>query len=255
MKRKKKKAEEEAGKRDLFIVGYTALSLILLAFFICIDSMATLTEKRVQKGMYSVKSAFGVLPGESTKIIGNKLIPIENFSLEGIDLETVRSLLEVIKSLNLTNDDISLGVTKRGLVLSLKGDLLFAPGSVDLKPGSYPILDQAAKLIASCPNKIRIEGHSDNIPIKNKRFSSNFELSAARALSVLEYFTRIKGLPAGRFYAVGCGEYRPLFPNDTKEHRAKNRRVWIIFEGTPRWSRLNRIDIHGFTFKIKEFLR
>jgi chemotaxis protein MotB len=143
-----------------------------------------------------------------------------------------------------------LGIINRGLVLSLQEDLLFSKGGIKLKPASYPLLHQAAKIIRSCKNRIRIEGHADNSPVRGKRFSTNFELSAARALTVLRFFTEVEKIPERRLYAMGCGEYRPLFPNDTPEHRAKNRRVWIIFEGKPKRRQANQINIHGFDFRI-----
>ncbi len=248
MAKKRRKQEEEEPKKDMFIVCYTALSLILLAFFICLNSMATFTEERVQKGMYSVKTAFGVLPG-SLPGFGNKPIPLENYSIEGITPEVINEFLSYIQTTYLGNS-VFLGIISRGLVLSLKGDLLFAEGSTKLKPESYPILHKAAQIIRSCNNRIRIEGHSDNLPVKGKRFSSNFELSAARAVTVLRFFTEVEKIPENRFYAVGCGEYRPLFPNDTPEHRAKNRRVWIVFEGKLKRKHMNQININGFKFRI-----
>ncbi len=246
--RKKKKQQEEPEKKDLFIVGFTSLSLILLAFFICLNSMATLTEERIQNGIYSVKTAFGVLPGNRPGL-GNRPVPVEEYSIEGLTEELIDKFLGDIKGLNL-GDRVFLGVTSRGLVLNLDGDLLFKKGSAKLNPKCIPLLHKAANMIRSCTNRIRIEGHADNSPVRGGRFSSNFELSAARALAVLRYFTQVEGIPEKRFYAVGCGEYRPLFPNDTPEHMAKNRRVWIIFEGKPKKRYSNQIEIHGFKFKI-----
>jgi len=154
-----------------------------------------------------------------------------------------------ISSLDLGNR-VFLGVISRGLVLSLSGDLVFKKGSTKLNPKCIPLLHKAAEMIRSCNNRVRIEGHADNSPVRGGRFSSNFELSAARALAVLRYFTQVEGIPEKRFYAVGCGQYRPLFPNDTPEHMAKNRRVWIVFEGKPKRKQSDQIEIHGFKFRI-----
>ncbi len=246
---KKKKRQEEEAKKDLFIVGYTSLSLILLAFFICLNSMATLTEERVQKGMYSVKTAFGILPGSMSLSLGKRPMPVQLYSIEGISKEVIERLTETINSLGL-RDDVFLGVISRGLVLSLKSDILFPKGSVHLKPEAYKLLHEAAKVIRLCKNRIRIEGHTDDLPVRGGRFKTNFELSAARALSVLRYFTEVEKIPEKRLYAVGCGQYKPLFPNDTEEHRARNRRVWIIFEGKPKRMFYDRIKVKGFEFKI-----
>ncbi len=244
MARKKKKNQEEEQKKDLFIICYTALSLILLAFFICLNSMATLTEERVQNGIYSVKTAFGVLPG-SQPGFGNKPVPVQLYSIEGLTEDLIRKFLNNVQGFG---DNVFLGVIKRGMVFSIRSDLLFPKGSTKINPGYIPLLHKVAEVIRSCRNRIRIEGHSDNTPVRGKRYTSNFELSAARAVSILRYFTEVEKIPDSRFYAVGCGEYRPLFPNDTPEHRAMNRRVWIIFEGKPK--KKNEIEIKGFRFKI-----
>ncbi len=249
--KKRKKPQEEEEKKDLFIICYTALSLILLAFFICLNSMATFTEERVQKGMYSVKTAFGILPG-SRPGFGNKPVPVENYSIEGISEETINQILRIIKSSHI-GSDMFLGIISRGLVLSMKGDLLFPKGSARLRPEAYHLLHKAAQVIRRCKNRIRIEGHADNSPVRGGKFSSNFELSAARAITVLKFFTEAEKIPEKRLYAVGCGEYRPLFPNDTPEHMAKNRRVWIVFEGKPIKKHSDQINIHGFNFRIGGF--
>ena len=237
--------------KDTFIVVYTSLALILLAFFVCITSMATVTEERVKKGICSIKKSFGVLEGKGS-ILGNDLAPLSEYRVEGINERALDYLRSLIYNLNLSNE-IKLGISKHGLVLALSGDLLFPAGSASLNPKIYPILDEAANLIASSSNRVRIEGHTDSTPIRSRRFASNFELSAARALAVMKYFIENKGLPRDRFIAVGCGEYHPLFPNDTKEHRAKNRRVWIILEGKPKRIRSNWVSIRGFIFKVREF--
>ncbi|RLB11554.1 MAG: hypothetical protein DRG27_00945 [Deltaproteobacteria bacterium] len=246
--RKKKKKQEEAEKKDLFIIGFTSLSLILLAFFICLNSMATLTEEKIQNGIYSVKTAFGVLPG-SRPGFGNRPVPVEIYSVEGISEELIDRFLKEINEFNLGNN-VFLGVISRGLVLSITGDILFQRGSTKLNPKVIPLLHKAAKMIRACENRIRIEGHSDSSPVKGISFSSNFEVSAARAISVLRYFTEVERIAENRFYAVGCGQYRPLFPNDTPEHMAKNRRVWIVFEGKPKKRHSDEINIHGFNFRI-----
>ena len=237
--------------KDTFIVVYTSLALILLAFFVCITSMATVTEEKVKKGICSIKKSFGVIEGKGN-ILGNDLASPSEYRVEGINERALDYLRSLIYNLNLSNE-IKLGISKHGLVLALSGDLLFPAGSTSLNPKIYPILDEAANLIASSSNRVRIEGHTDSTPIRSRRFASNFELSAARALAVMKYFIENKGLPRDRFIAVGCGEYHPLFPNDTKEHRAKNRRVWIILEGKPKRIRSNWVSIRGFIFKVREF--
>jgi len=252
----RKKQIEEDKKTDTFIVSYAALATILLAFFICMSTMATIIEEKVMKGFNSIRTSFGVAGGQVSPVEG-MLGALEEFTLEGVDHQAILQLEQFVKR-HFFNQEVRLGMTKRGLVLALSADLFFAAGSAQLNPRIYPILDKAAMLIASCKNQVLIEGHTDAVPIHSSRFISNWELSVARALSVLRYFVEERNLNKKRFVALGYGSTRPLFPNDTPEHRAKNRRVWIILKGTPRpvqRTATEEVSIRGFIFKVKEFLR
>ncbi len=112
--------------------------------------------------------------------------------------------------------------------------VLFASGSAELDHQAKEVLNDLAELISTLPQecKIIIEGHTDNVPIRTKEFANNMELSIARAISVLNYFTEVKGLPPERFAIVGYGEYKPIAPNDTEENKARNRRIEIIISRT-----------------------
>ena len=105
--------------------------------------------------------------------------------------------------------------------------MLFNLGSANLNPNIFELLDLAIDVTKGWPNSIRIEGHTDNIPINTDKYPSNWELSSARALSVLKYFIG-NGISPEKISATGYGEYRPLVPNNTVENRAKNRRVEIF---------------------------
>ncbi|MDL1969682.1 MAG: OmpA family protein [Candidatus Desulfofervidaceae bacterium] len=252
----RKKQIEEEKKVNTFIVSYSSLVTILLAFFICMTTMATIIEEKVMRGFLSIRTSFGVAGGQVSPVEGT-FGPLEEIVLEGVDHQAVILLEQFIKR-HFLNGEVRLGMTKRGLVLALNADLVFSPGSARLSPRIYPVLDRAAMLIASCKNQVVIEGHTDAVPIKSSRFPSNWELSIARAVSVLRYFVDEKGLAKKRFVAVGYGSTRPLFPNDTPAHRAKNRRVWIVLKGTPRpvkRTAAKEVSIRGFVFKIREFLR
>lgn len=130
---------------------------------------------------------------------------------------------------NITAQKIRIMFTERAV--------LFASGSAELDSNAINILDDLSELIKILPetNRIIIEGHTDNVPIKTKEYANNMELSIARAISVLNYFTKVKGLPPERFAIVGYGEFRPVDmstdiakANDTEEKRARNRRIEII---------------------------
>lgn len=107
--------------------------------------------------------------------------------------------------------------------------VIFSPGSDELEPKMLWLLSELAeRLRILAENEIIVEGHSDNTPLSpGSKFSSNWELSIARALSIIHYLTEIEGLVPERFVPIGYGEFQPLFPNDTPAHRAQNRRIEI----------------------------
>jgi chemotaxis protein MotB len=120
-----------------------------------------------------------------------------------------------------------LDISEQFVKITLETPVLFNIGSAELNPKMLKILDDIARIIKLLPNRIIIEGHTDNLPVTGGKYSSNWELSIARALSVLEYFTVVKGLPAEKFTIAGYGEYKPIAPNDTEENRSLNRRIEI----------------------------
>jgi chemotaxis protein MotB len=119
-------------------------------------------------------------------------------------------------------------MTKDGLTLSLSeqdGVACFESGKADITDQGKTVLSKIAPVLASLPNDIVIEGHTDNVPIHTSVFDSNWELSTARATNILKYLVSHDGLPPNHVSAVGYGEYKPLASNDTLEGRQKNRRV------------------------------
>jgi chemotaxis protein MotB len=122
---------------------------------------------------------------------------------------------------------------KRELIISLLSDKqLYDSGSADLKPETERILDEVYLQLKTRQNEVRVEGNTDNVPIANAQFPSNWELSAARATGVARYLVEHDGLAPRRISALGYGEYRPRVPNDTDAHRAENRRVDVVILDT-----------------------
>ncbi len=116
---------------------------------------------------------------------------------------------------------------KRWIEVEIKSSILFDSGSAELASGSQPVLRKLAETLAPLNNTIHVEGFTDNVPIDNFEFRSNWELSAARAASVVHLFTRL-GVKPERMAAIGYGEYRPIADNDSAEGRSRNRRVVLV---------------------------
>lgn len=126
------------------------------------------------------------------------------------------------------SDAVHIRREDRGLVVSIVSDqVLFVPGSADLRPEGREILDGLADALLELPNHVAIEGHTDDVPISTARFPSNWELSTARSTSVLQYFLQRYDFPPDRLTAAGYAEQRPVAANDSVAGRAQNRRVDI----------------------------
>jgi len=120
-----------------------------------------------------------------------------------------------------------LEINDKMIRILLTAPVLFDTGGAELQKEAIEGLGQIANSLKSLPNKVVVEGHTDNIPIQRGKYTTNWELSIARAVSVIDYFTKVKGLSSDKFIVAGYGEFRPLYPNDTPENRAQNRRIEI----------------------------
>lgn len=148
-----------------------------------------------------------------------------NTNRDAVEFKNIENLLK--KGLENT-DEISMTRESRGLVIRLKDTILFDAGSDIIKDKARLTLDKIAEILKKTPNSIRIEGHTDNQPIKTSKFPSNWELSTARATNIIRYLINNHKFNPDKLSAVGYGEYMPLENISTKENDALNRRVDIV---------------------------
>lgn len=155
---------------------------------------------------------------------------IEELSKTLDELSGAKKFLEDKLSQEIKDKQVRLQMMEKGLVITFVADVLFDSGKAKLKPESYPIMDKVAAFLKEDVPDLNtgIEGHTDNEPIKYSGWKSNWELSTARALSVLHYLVDEKGISPGRLSAIGYGEYRPVASNETKDGRQLNRRVEAV---------------------------
>ncbi|MEN8262111.1 MAG: flagellar motor protein MotB [Nitrospirota bacterium] len=116
----------------------------------------------------------------------------------------------------------------RGVIISIMDKFFFETGSADLKESSKGLLDKIFLAVSKYKNMIRIEGHTDNIPIGTNKYPSKWEVSASRAINVAKYFVKKHGIQPGRISTSCYSSYKPVVSNDTPEGRSKNRRVDIV---------------------------
>lgn len=146
------------------------------------------------------------------------------------ELDQARKLLEERLKQEIADKQVKIQMLEKGLVITFVSEVLFDSGKAKIKPEANESLDKVARVLKeTVPDlDVGIEGHTDNVPIKVSGWKSNWELSSARAMSVLHYLVDKKDIAPNRVAAIGYGEYRPVASNDSKEGRRQNRRVEIV---------------------------
>ena len=220
---------------DRWLISYADLVTLLLALFTTLYAASTIDAQKLGPLSSSIREAFDAppataVPGAAPAIVAPVTVVAGAPPGEDLQLRLARDLAEAIKL-----DRVRMHRDARGLILSLPEEAAFAVASSDVSGEARQMVDRIAAAVAPTPNSIRIEGHTDDVPIRTSRFQSNWELSTARASAVVEYLVTTSGLAPGRLSAAGYGEFHPRVPNDTPENRAANRRIDIvILNGDPR---------------------
>lgn len=205
---------------------------LLLCMFVLLFSMATLDARKFREVVISMRSALGVLPGARVPHEGPSLeaeiLRQQLMREEEIAMTTLLERLEdYIREQGLEAD---LKVTREtpGIVIRFADTVLFDLGRDELKPEARSLLERMAAFLGGEEYHVRVEGHTDNLPIRTERFPSNWELSTARATRVVRFLAETKAMDPTRLSAVGFGEFRPLVPNTSEANRALNRRVDLV---------------------------
>ncbi len=228
----RKRRHEEHENHERWLVSYADFITLLFAFFTSMYAISSVNEGKFRILSEALVIAFNSSIYTSAKQEeGTKIVKIKRPSLTdefrkrftGDYQRLMTALQDQIK-----NKKLSLLLDERGIIVRINEGVLFEPGSDRLVEEGYGVLDEVALALKDLPNQIRIEGHTDNIPIKTERFPSNWDLSSARALRILKYFIKFFDYDPRRLSAVGYGEFRPIASNDTPSGRARNRRVDIL---------------------------
>ncbi len=233
MARKEKKEEAKSGAPE-YMLTYGDMMTLLLCFFVMLLAMSTIDPNRFMVAASSFQNAFsGVLKEFPTiPIHKNILIPRLGGDEQNkrMAIEAARQIKETVKKEDL-EEAIKVKVTEKGIAIKIADPVGFDIGKADIKPEFAGLLAELVSIIDKLPeNEIRVEGHTDNVPIHTREFPSNWELSAARALNVVKFLFTQGGINPAILSAVGYGEYRPIAQNDTEENRQKNRRIEIYVE-------------------------
>ncbi|WP_404355813.1 flagellar motor protein MotB [Cytobacillus firmus] len=231
MRRRRRSPEPPKGA-PIWMVTFSDLVTLILVFFILLFSMSQIDLMKFQAISDSFRDRQvldfqpSIIPAE------NQGEMEENTEKEGSgqsdSLDELQMEIQSFLDVNGLEEVIVANRTERGVVLVLQEQVLFKSGEASLLDSSYPFLDKVGTLLANMPNLVKVEGHTDDRPITTFRYPSNWELSAARASTVIRYLTEGHNLDSHRFMAIGYGETRPIVPNSGPENWEKNRRVEII---------------------------
>ncbi|MCF7935519.1 MAG: flagellar motor protein MotB [Synergistales bacterium] len=231
MARKRRSRDEEGGAG--WLMTYGDMMTLLLVFFVFLFAFSTIDVQKFQKMIMSFQGAIGVMPGGETTQESDKVFQGETGVDAGEARKQTQEILDVARQVQTLireeglEDEVSVRVDQRGVTISMTDQLLFELGSATLLPPGKRILAKLAELLQRTSVPMSVEGHTDNLPFRGDDFRNNWELSASRAVAVVTYLQRA-GVRPRRMEAVGFGQYRPIVPNDTREHRALNRRVDIV---------------------------
>ena len=241
-----RRRERSRVSHDRWLVSYADFITLLFAFFVVMYAFAKANHAQQVRVSQAIDTAFhemGALPGSTQRLPGaggsgkeapalpvNIVMGDEIMAPAAIhnDLDRIQRDLTQTLSNQVATHTVSIQMGREGLVISLREDGFFNSGSADPKAAALPTLRAIATQLSKESYDVRVEGHTDNQPIHNAQFDSNWELSVARATRIARLFLALGALPPGRLSAAGYGEFHPVASNGTPEGRAANRRVDLV---------------------------
>ncbi len=256
--------EKENGER--WLLTYADLITLLMIFFVVLYSMSKVDANKFRAVAESLNKALGggtpskielatspvgpslfntgtpsskaTIPGkgkdpnntmntDQAANAANKNNGQGNADAENVSIDTVKAKLDKFATDNGIQTTLVSSIEERGLVVSIQETLLFESGSAVITARARDILEKISTVLAAAPNQIKVEGHTDNLPIHTSQFPSNWELSVIRSTNVLQIL-QSDGITPDRLSAAGYGEYRPIASNNTDAGRSKNRRIDLV---------------------------
>ena len=256
MSRKKQNQEESSGAPE-WMTTYSDMVTLLLTFFIMLFSMATIDKnkftdiaKSLSNSLMNLSTGESILDSSGKSIITVDFVNPSDKNLPEQKEKYIESAEEMVidaqrqihnMEMDIAKDEIRQAVEAQGIgekveiveekdyiLVRLESEVFFDSGSADIRPGGFLVLQQFAEILRNIDNEILVSGHTDNVPINTPLYKTNWELSTARATTVVRYFTETLGLDPVKFTATGNGEFRPIGDNNTAEGRQRNRRIEIM---------------------------
>jgi chemotaxis protein MotB len=245
----RRKPPEEHENLERWLVSYADFITLLFAFFVVMYAISSINEGKYRVLSDSLVSAFKetprsdklieltskqgeILPGSGKPIgkmqqqpHGDADTPERKRAAESMK-QVARNVLDVMQPL-VRDGQVRVTQSPRGVTVEINASVLFKSGEAILQPQSTDTLAAVARVLAQVDNPVQVEGHTDNVPIRNPSFPSNWELSSARAGSVVRLFAE-EGVPTTRMVAIGYADNRPIDTNASADGRGRNRRVNVL---------------------------
>ncbi len=225
-----KRSESQEPSSPLWMVTYGDMVTLLLTFFVLLISFAEMDEIKFEEAAHSLRGALGVLEGYES-FFKHKPEDADSAKIDVLRrmdiFQSIVELEDMAREMGYAGD-VSVEISDNGLLIRMGDRVLFDQGRAELKPEALPVLDLVGRTIKGRAREVLVAGHTDDVPIHTDEFPSNWELSTTRALNVVKYLIDRAGVPPGILAATGYSEFRPLVPNDSPQHRRKNRRVEFL---------------------------
>jgi len=226
MNHKHEDSEEKGGK---WLTTFNDMVTLLLTFLVLVLSLSVTDESKLEQAAYAMRAVFDIskLKKEEVRVFTPFVIPIRNKAM--IFENKKRELAErVNKAAGGPEGIMDARVIKEGISVTIGEKLLFETGMAEIEERNRHALKDFCTILKKTDCRIRVEGHTDDVPINTPRFPSNWELSTARAVNTVRYFISEGGILPERLSAAGYADSKPLFPNVSDHNRELNRRVEVI---------------------------
>ncbi len=235
----KKKQHHEEHVDEAWLLPYSDMLTLLLALFIVMFALGQTDKAKFD----AMSKQFNIIFAGGSGVMqqdGSSMIPMDgeggesktsgvyNEKTEEDKMTEIKKMLEQEIGKEGYSDKVKVNLTSEGLEITIQDAVLFRSGEAEILNDVSPLLSKLSTMLHDLENKVKIVGHTDNVPISNGRFRSNWDLSAMRAINVMSYMVTSTGITADRASIEAHGEYMPKYDNKTEDGRAKNRRVEII---------------------------
>jgi len=221
-----------------WLTTFNDMVTLLMVFFVLLFALGSVDNHAMKEFQDALQAGLGIL-GEGSRVsisVKGARKGQDNAHLlrqadgEGAPVDEQQEAVPIEEALEAfaAEPGVNVSYSNQGAHITFEDFLLFNFGKADINLGGLAFLDKMATLIQKIPYPVRVEGHTDNVPLHTARYPSNWELSIARAVSVVKYFAESGKINPQRLSAAGYGETRPLVPNDSPANRTRNRRVEIV---------------------------